>query len=198
MEDLVKVLKVGDIKDIGDKLQQFLAQVSRGHHLIPSAELVGAYIIMLTHGLCPQYGNVFTIADSLQHKKQLMECLFRLLRDPAFSAVHPECLQVMRIITRDKSHLAELFSADRVETMLHLAMLVGEEEAFMTQESLLFDAKVVVEAQKCLCNLIFNCPTVQKLCANNSCIEGIMLRLRMHPDPQLPQEVSQCLHFVIL
>ena len=182
MEELVKVLKVGDSKDISNKLQQFLTQVNDGHWSLPDGQT--------DHFLFEQYGNVFTIPESLQHKKQLMESLFRLLRDPQYSAVHPECLQVMRIITRDKSHLAELFSADRVETMLHLAMLVGEEEAFMTQESLLFDGKVVVEAQKCLCNLIYNCPTVQKLCANNSCIEGIMLRLRMHPDPQLPQEVS--------
>lgn len=96
----------------------------------------------------------------------------------------------MRIFTRDKIHLNELFTADRIETLLHMANLVGEEEAFLTEKSEVFDVKVVVEAQKCLCNLIFNSITTQKLCANNSCIEGIMLRLRMHPDPLLPNEVK--------
>ena len=96
----------------------------------------------------------------------------------------------MRIFTRDKIHLNELFTADRIETLLHMANLVGEEEAFLTEKSDVFDVKVVVEAQKCLCNLIFNSITTQKLCANNSCIEGIMLRLRMHPDPLLPNEVK--------
>lgn len=132
---------------------------------------------------------MFTISETLQHKKQLMECLFRIIRDPEYASEQALCLQTMRILTRDKSHLSELFTADRIETALHLAMLVGEEEAFMTQTNKLFDARVVVEAQKCLCNLIYNCTTIQKLCANNSCIEGIMLRLRMHPDPQLPHEV---------
>lgn len=162
MEELIKVLKVGDKQEVQNKLQQFLNQ----------------------------FGNVFTISDSLQHKKQLMECLFRIIRDQNYGSEQSACLQVMRILTRDKTNLAELFSADRIETMLHLARLVGEEEAFMTQNNVLFDARVVVEAQKCLCNLIYNCPTIQKLSANNSCIEGIMLRLRMHPDPQLPQEVK--------
>jgi len=95
---------------------------------------------------------------------------------------------VMRILTRDKTNLSELFSADRIETMLHLAMLVGEEEAFVTGASEGFNSDMIVESQKCLCNLIFNCSTVQKLCANNSTIDGIMLRLRMHPDPLLPHE----------
>ncbi len=132
---------------------------------------------------------MFTINETLQHKKQLMECLFRVLRDPKYASEQALCLQTMRILTRDKNHLSDLFTADRIETMLHLAMLVGEEEAFMTETNTLFDSKVVVESQKCLCNLLYNCPTIQKLCANNSCIEGIMLRLRMHPDPQLPHEV---------
>ncbi len=132
---------------------------------------------------------MFTINETLQHKKQLMEYLFRVLRDPKFASEQALCLQTMRILTRDKNNLSDLFTADRIETMLHLAMLVGEEEAFMTETDTLFDSKVVVEAQKCLCNLIYNCPTIQILCANNSCIEGIMLRLRMHPDPQLPHEV---------
>ncbi|CAG2178308.1 unnamed protein product, partial [Oppiella nova] len=162
MEELIKVLKLANKTDINNKLQQFLNQ----------------------------FGNVFTVEDSLQHKKSLLESLFRVLRDPEFVGEQVLCLQVLRILTRDKSHLDELFSADRIETVLHLAMLVGEEEAFMTRQNVRFDPQVVVEAQKCLCNLIYNSHTIQKLCANNSCIEGIMLRLRMHPDPQLPQEVK--------
>ncbi|XP_054152971.1 synembryn-A-like [Oppia nitens] len=162
MDELIKVVKTGNKNDISVKIQQFLNQ----------------------------YGKLFTIDDTIQHKKQLTECLFRLLRDPEYVELHSHCLEVMRILTRDKQHCGDLFSADRIETMLHLAMLVGEEEAFMTLQNTRFDTRVVVEAQMCLCNLIYNCSTIQKLCANNSCIEGIMLRLRMHPDPQLPQDVK--------
>ncbi|CAG2119549.1 unnamed protein product, partial [Medioppia subpectinata] len=162
MDDLTKVLRIGNKNDINQKLQQFVNQ----------------------------FGNQFTIDDSLQHKKSLAECLFRLLRDPEYVSQQSLCLQVLRILTRDKTNLGEVFTADRIETALHLAMLVGEEEAFMTANNTRFDPQVVVEAQKCLCNLIYNSHTIQKLCANNSCIEGIMLRLRMHPDPQLPQLVK--------
>lgn len=127
-------------------------------------------------------------------KQSLLEQLFLIVRDAQSVNIYPFALQVMRILTRDSSVTDTQFDSSRVDTLLHLAMLVGEEEAFMTENSNLFDAKIVVEAQKCISNLICISPNVQKICSENSCIEGIMFRLRMHPDPNLPQEVL-CLFF---
>lgn len=91
-------------------------------------------------------------------------------------------------MTRNKIDLDELFTEDKLNLMLHLARLVGEEEAFMTENSKEFDTKVVVESQKCICNLLFNSTRIQNFCCKNSCIDGIMLRLKMYKDPQLPVE----------
>lgn len=123
-------------------------------------------------------------------KQKLIENLYRILRDSKKLQLCPVTLQVLRILTRDNSTVDSLFTTDRIETLLHLAMLVGEDEAFMTENSQAFDAKIVVEAQKCLSNLIALSSTIRRTCSNNSCIDGIMLRLRMHPDPKLPYEVS--------
>lgn len=113
-----------------------------------------------------------------------------MIRDSSKVSLYALALQVIRILTRDAQVADTIFNADRIETLLHLANLVGEEEAFMTENSTSFDAKIVVEAQKCLSNLISISNTVRRICCSNSSVEGIMLRLRMHPDPKLPHEVK--------
>lgn len=114
----------------------------------------------------------------------------RFLRDPDYSEQHTLCLATLRIVSRDSKNLDELFTPDRIETLLHLANLVGEDEAYMTDNCKDFDGQVVVEAQKCLCNLIYNNSTIQRMCCHNSTIDGIMLRMRMYKDPTLPLEVK--------
>lgn len=99
-------------------------------------------------------------------------------------------LQAVRIVTRTKIDLDEMFTEDKLNHMLHLARLVGEEEAFMTENSKEFDTKVVVESQKCLSNLLYNSKKILYYCSQNSCIDGIMLRMKMYKDPKLPVEVK--------
>ncbi|KAF7492738.1 Synembryn-A [Sarcoptes scabiei] len=137
-----------------------------------------------------EFGNSTTLQDSLAVKQKLVENLFRIVRDSNRVCLYATTLQVIRILTRDNATVDTLFTNDRIETLLHLAMLVGEEEAFMTENSQSFDSKIVVESQKCLSNLIALSPLIRRTCGNNSCIDGIMLRLRMHPDPKLPYEVK--------
>ena len=48
----------------------------------------------------------------------------------------------------------------------------------------------MLEALKCLCNMIFNSTCAQALCAKNHSIEGIVIRLRTYRDPELPHEIK--------
>ena len=134
--------------------------------------------------------QTMSLEDNLNAKKQMIEGLFRVLRDPDRGEHHVLCLSSLRIMTRDSKNLDVIFTADRIETMLHLANLVGEEEAYMTNTSKDFDSHVVIEAQKCLCNLIFNNQVIQRLCCHNSTLDGIMLRMKMYKEPSLPLEVK--------
>src|SRR2546426_10897105 len=136
-----------------------------------------------------QHCQSMSLDADVSKKKQLVESLFRLLRDPEQSDHHVLVLSTLRILTRDGRNLDQLFTPDRIETILHMANLVGEEEAYMTDSSSSFDSRLVVEGQKCLCNLIFNSPIIQRLCCHNSTIDGIMLRMKMYREPSLPIEV---------
>lgn len=130
------------------------------------------------------------ITEPLAKKKQVIEGIFRYLRDPIHSDQHALCLKFLKILSRDKQDPETLFTPDRVETLLHLANLVGEEEAYMTDKNKDFDSQVVIEAQKCLCNLMFNSKVILRLCSSNNTIDGIMLRMKMYKDPALPNQVK--------
>lgn len=131
-----------------------------------------------------------SIDEPLLKKKQMVEGLIRYLRDEEQRDHHVLVLTTLRIMSRDNKNLETLFTADRIETLLHMANLVGEEEAYMTDSCKDFEVQVVVEAQKTLCNLIFNNSVIQRLCCHNSTIDGILLRMRMYKDPNLPLEVK--------
>lgn len=49
---------------------------------------------------------------------------------------------------------------------------------------------VMVEAQKALCNLIYNSEKVQSVCEKNKCIEEIVMRLRLFKEPNLPHSIK--------
>lgn len=137
-----------------------------------------------------QHAQAISIDESLTNRKLVIENLFRILRNPDESNLHLLSLSVLRIFTRDTKNLEQLFTPDRIETMLHMANLVGEEEAYLTDSSSDFDSKLVVESLKCLSNLIYNNPVIQRMCCHNSTLDGIMLRMKMYKDPQLPPEVK--------
>ena len=137
-----------------------------------------------------QHAQAMSLDESLANRKLVIENLFRLLRNPDEAALHLLSLSVLRILTRDTKNLEMLFTPDRIETMLHMANLVGEEEAYMTDSCSDFDSKIVVESLKCLCNLVYNNHVIQRMCCHNSTLDGIMLRMKMYKDPQLPSEVK--------
>lgn len=122
-------------------------------------------------------------------KNKLAAHIFRNFKDPAHQKHFPVFLTTLRILSRDKNGLDELFTADRIENLMHLSRLIGDQEN-LNFNSENFDARVVVESLKCLCNLIYLSPAVRHICCNNSCIDGIMLRLKMYKDPHLPTEVK--------
>lgn len=184
MELLIQTLQIGNEEHISKGLVKFFTEVCLMIVLLVDS-IIDSHILFVN-----QFGNSTTLQDSLAVKQKLVENLFRIVRDSNRVCLYATTLQVIRILTRDNATVDTLFTNDRIETLLHLAMLVGEEEAFMTENSQSFDSKIVVESQKCLSNLIALSPLIRRTCGNNSCIDGIMLRLRMHPDPKLPYEVK--------
>lgn len=125
---------------------------------------------------------------TLQGKKRIVEVIFEHLGGNQNCSL--QCLEAIRILSREKQNLDELFSVQKIKTLINLAGLVTEEAEIVNQVNAINDSRIMVEAQKCLCNLIYNSRSVQKMCCTNGCVKGIMLRLRIYKDPGLPHEVK--------
>ncbi|XP_055947522.1 synembryn-A-like isoform X2 [Argiope bruennichi] len=121
-------------------------------------------------------------------KKRLISLLFSRLSQWPDGRI--SCLEAIRILGRDKVNLDQLFTRENLGTLVNLAGLVAEEEEIANHCTSVSDPRVIIEAQKCLCNLIYNCSLAQKTCSNNGCVEGILLRLRTYKDPNLPHEIK--------
>ncbi|KAG8176562.1 hypothetical protein JTE90_010773 [Oedothorax gibbosus] len=121
-------------------------------------------------------------------KKNLVSLLFKQLSSNPNARI--VCLETIRILSREKSQIEDLFTKQTISVLVNLAGLIAGEEEIQKHCTLVSDPKVIVEAQKCLCNLIYNSKFVQGSCCNNGCIEGILLRLRTYKDPDFPHDVK--------
>ncbi|GFT08908.1 synembryn-A [Trichonephila clavipes] len=110
-----------------------------------------------------EHARTFFFPDfDMSVKKQLISLLFcRMAQSPA---TRVGSLETVRILSRDKIDLEGLFTREILGQLVNMAGLVAEEEEIMNQCSRVSDPKVIVEALKCLCNLIYNSSFVQKTC----------------------------------
>lgn len=94
------------------------------------------------------------------------------------------CLETLRILSRDKLILQPFVSKEGMLTLGKMARLVSEQEGGDDQmssgENALSDveSKVVVEALKCLCNVVFNSPAAQQACVDMRVAHSLCANLR--------------------
>jgi hypothetical protein len=123
-------------------------------------------------------------------KRRFLEALIRRLSEKSSSRLCVVCLESIRIISREKTGL------DTVSTEKALKILIGHaglDTSYLCDDNgsvTIQDVFVIVEAQKCLCNIIFNSIDAQRICSFNGCIEGIVQRLKTYKDPSLVHEIK--------
>ncbi|XP_045597103.1 synembryn-A isoform X1 [Procambarus clarkii] len=161
-ESVLKLLESGTHQDVGRLLKEF----------------VGKYEKQFTPvGLEPECCD------------RLWDVIMGRLSDPLANTTHQICLSAIRILSRDKSSLYRVIDSTRLAVIVRLAGLVPEEEALeRLNQQINYD--VVIEAQKCLSNLVYNSSSIQRMCCNNSCVPGLMCRLKTFRDPELPHIVK--------
>lgn len=93
-----------------------------------------------------------------------------------------QCLQAIRILSRDKTYLNETINSDQFECLLDIAA-IGSHNTDYTDE-------VQTEALKILCNLVFQSSKCQELCLTNTAIEGILRRLRICKDKHVDYNIK--------
>lgn len=140
-----------------------------------------------------KHAQIFQFPEFTVELKQLFfEALFQRLNEKLQRQTYVACLESIRIVSREKSGLEAVSTESALRTLLHHAGLItspGEDEenlGFTTIQ----DAIVIIEAQKCLCNIIFNSHPAQRICSTNNCIEGIVQRLKTYKDPSLVHEIK--------
>lgn len=99
--------------------------------------------------------------------------LFEILKTPT-TKIRIQALQVIRILSRDKTYLNETINEDQFEILLDAASIGSG----YNNQNLEISDDVQTEALKILCNLVFQSPKCQELCLANTAVEGILRRLR--------------------
>ncbi|XP_063335973.1 synembryn-B isoform X1 [Pelmatolapia mariae] len=93
------------------------------------------------------------------------------------------CLETLRILSRDKRVLAPVATKEGMLTLAGMARLqAGEEQDAdqkSSQEQTLSEEnkRVVVEALKCLCNVVYNSPAAQQVCVDVQLVRGLCASL---------------------
>ncbi|XP_064602072.1 synembryn-A-like [Liolophura sinensis] len=127
-------------------------------------------------------------------RQKCVDGLLSWLKSPASTKCYRPCLETLRILSRDKDQLECLLTEETLSLlMLHAGLKdlsEEEEDEDIVSNNQDGDAEVIVEAQKCLCNLIFNSPKAQKMCSKNGCVEGIVQRLKTYKDPELKFDIK--------
>ncbi|XP_043375593.1 synembryn-B isoform X3 [Dermochelys coriacea] len=100
----------------------------------------------------------FDPADE-EKRKKLCEGILNILEKDTHTSCQVACLEALRILSRDKKVLVPVTTKENMQILMRLAKLD------MTEDSLedVSNFPVIVEALKCLCNIVFNSAIAQKL-----------------------------------
>ncbi|XP_033220591.1 synembryn isoform X2 [Belonocnema kinseyi] len=132
------------------------------------------------------YGNKskFEELNKENIRLDVWEALFRQLSDETYSSVHSQCLATLRILSRDKTNLDDIITKEKLNAVLKNA---GLAEAGREQSNP--DVAVTIEAQKLLCNLLFNSINVQKMIVDTTYLTHLIKRYSKHNE-SLPHEMK--------
>ncbi|NXY83680.1 RIC8B protein, partial [Alcedo cyanopectus] len=90
---------------------------------------------------------------------KLCEGILNILEKDTKTSCRVACLEALRILSRDKKVLVPVTTKRNMQILMRLAKLDAVEDPLET----VAEFPVIVEALKCLCNIIFNSAVAQKL-----------------------------------
>ncbi|XP_039988548.1 synembryn-B isoform X2 [Xiphias gladius] len=117
-------------------------------------------------------------------RSKLCQSLLSVLRRQVQPSCQRTCLETLRILSRDKRVLAPVATREGMLTLGGMARLHAGEEGGDKQKSSQEDKqseeeeRVVVEALKCLCNVVYNSPAAQQVSVDVQLAHGLCACLR--------------------
>ncbi|KAL7982350.1 hypothetical protein Chor_009948 [Crotalus horridus] len=134
-----------------------------------------------------QNRSTFKFESSDEEKrKQLCEGILQLLSKDINTSYRVTCLEALRILSRDKKVLVPVTTKTNMQTLMKLAKLDTLEDHLED----VTDFPVIVEALKCLCNIVFNSPAAQKLSLELNLAAMLCNLLRKCKDQQFVEDIK--------
>ncbi|KAI5702802.1 hypothetical protein M8J75_004272 [Diaphorina citri] len=123
---------------------------------------------------------------------KLYSLVFNILCNPMYSECYIDCLSCLKLLFRDSKYLDELISQERFNILLQTARLYNTQPTVCYSDLSASDFDVMLEAEKSLCNLIYNSKQAQQMCVytRSNILQSIIYRLRTYSDPHLPYQVK--------
>ncbi|XP_037306966.1 synembryn-B isoform X2 [Pungitius pungitius] len=120
--------------------------------------------------------------ESLRIK--LCQSVLSVLRRQVKPSCQQTCLETLRILSRDKRVLAPVATREGMLILGGMASLKaggdGDDNRDISREDTLSEEeeRVVVEALKCLCNVVYNSPAAQQVSVDVQLVDGLCATLR--------------------
>lgn len=127
----------------------------------------------------PQNADLL-VFDSFHTDNQwhdLWLAIFAILDDATLVSLHTQCLNTVRILTRDEFSLQTHYIEQEVSTLLSLARIDTSTEVETEVTLSNAQAEVIAEALKCLCNLVYQSPDCRRQCLRQHALDGVVKRL---------------------
>lgn len=118
--------------------------------------------------------------------QELCEEILHLLDKDIKTSCKVVCLEALRILSRDKRVLVPVTTKKNMEILMKLAKLDTVEDPLED----VTDFPVIVEALKCLCNIVFNSPVAQKLSLELNLAALLCNLLRKCKDQQFVEDIK--------
>ncbi|KAF4799161.1 Synembryn-B [Turdus rufiventris] len=127
----------------------------------------------------------FDPADEDKRKK-LCEGILNILEKDTKTSCQVACLEALRILSRDKKVLVPVTTKRNMQILMKLAKLDTVEDPLESVS----EFPVIVEALKCLCNIIFNSSVAQKLSLELNLAAMLCNLLQKCKDRQLVDDIK--------
>ncbi|XP_067855307.1 synembryn-B [Heptranchias perlo] len=146
-----------------------------------------ARIERVLQGYNQQNSRTFTFElNEEEERKKLCDEVLKVLQKDLGPSCQATCLETIRILSRDKKILAPVTTRPGMLVLIRLAGLEYTQSSMQEMS----DFGVIVEALKCLCNIVFNSETAQQLSVDFKLAVGVCERLKMHRDKNLAHEIK--------
>ncbi|XP_015269410.1 PREDICTED: synembryn-A [Gekko japonicus] len=129
----------------------------------------------------------FTFEDEEQEeRKKLAMLLIKFLERELQPSCQVTCLESIRILSRDKGCLGPFSTMESLKTLARHAGIDYMEEQIRE----IPDLDVILEALKCLCNIVFSSHEAQELAFEARLVVGLTDRIKLYNERNLPHDIK--------